>query len=63
MYKDKTYNGWNVIGGRSAMGKVLNGFWVPLQTFRGEVCNGGGGGLQYNTGMPQLSEMLNGNLS
>ena len=41
IYKNKTYNGWNGIGGRSAIGKVCNGLSIPLQIFRGKVCNGG----------------------
>ena len=37
------------MGGRSAMGKVCNGFSAPLQIFRGEGLQWGEG-LQYNTG-------------
>ena len=47
-------------GGRSAMLQTFShgGRSAMLQIFRGEVCNvadlpeGGGGGLQYNTGNP-----------
>ena len=63
MYKDKTYNGWNVIGGRSAIGEDLKWFLSTIADLPGGRSAMGGGGLQYNTGMPQLSEMLNGNLS
>ena len=41
VYKDKTNNGLNGMGEDLQWGKVCNGFLVPLQIFRGELCNGG----------------------
>ena len=38
------------MGGDLQWGKVCNGFSVPLQIFRGEGLQWGGGGLKYNTG-------------
>ena len=41
IYKDKTYNGWNGIGGRSAMAEVLQWFFSTIADLPGGVCNGG----------------------
>ena len=46
IYKDKTYNGWNDIGGRSAMGEGLQWFFSTIadlpggrSAIGGKVCN------------------------
>ena len=49
IYKDKTYNGWNGIGGRSAIGEGLQWFFNTIADFPE------GGGLQYNIGSCGLS--------
>ena len=50
MYKDKTYNGWNGIGERSAMGESLQWFLSTIADLPGEGLQWGEG-LQYNTGI------------
>ena len=46
IYKDTTYNGWNGIGGRSAMGEGVQWFFNTIADLPGGGLLGGGGSLQ-----------------